>query len=92
MGLRERFLEVIINFNTNVTPPKWEFGYLGMTIDKWYKEGLPKRNYPHVPKKITTPTASLNNPAWNAVKGRLPKGINVDGGGIYFPANNFGLS
>ena len=92
MNSREKFLEVIVNFKNNVPPPKWEFGYWGGLIDKWYEEGLPKKDYPHVPKKITTTSASIANIAWNSLKGdKLPKGIAVDGGGLYFPGNNFAL-
>lgn len=92
MNVRERFLEAMINFNTSVIPPKWEFGYWGEVIDKWYKEGLLKKNYPHIPKKISTPSASIANTAWNSIKGdKLPAGIAVDGGGLYFPSNNFAL-
>lgn len=92
MDSREKFLEVIVNFKKNVSPPKWEFGYWGCLMDRWYEEGLPKKEYPHVPKRITTPSASIANKAWNSLKrGRLPKGIAVDGGGLYFPGNNFAL-
>lgn len=86
MNSRERFLEVMVNFNTNIRPPKWEFGYWGETIDNWYDEGLPKKNYPKIPKKISTPTASLYTSAWNSIKGeRLPVGIAVCGEGFYWP-------
>lgn len=92
MNSREKFLEVIVNFKNNVPPPKWEFGYWGSLVDKWYDEGLPKKEYPHVPKKISTPSASIANVAWHSIKGKkLPKGIAVDGGGLYFPGNNFAL-
>ncbi|MCK5570292.1 MAG: hypothetical protein KAJ15_11285 [Spirochaetes bacterium] len=92
MNARERFLETIVNFNKDIVPPKWEFGYWGMLIDKWYEEGLPKIHYPHVPKKITASVASIANAAWNSLKGnKLPGGIAVTGGGLYFPSNSFAL-
>lgn len=82
----ERFKEVMENFNTGASAPKWEFGYWGETIDNWYDEGLPKDNYPLVPETITTPTASLYTPAWRSIKtGKLPAGIAVLAGGLYFP-------
>jgi uroporphyrinogen decarboxylase len=81
MNLRERFLQVM-QFNTQVRPPKWELAYWGQTIDNWYKEGLPKGNYPKIPKEISTPTSSLYNRVWHSVENRLPKGIGVIGGGI----------
>ena len=90
MNLRERFLEVMENFNTSVYAPKWEFGYWGETIDNWYEEGLPKKNYPGIPKKISTPTSSLYTPCWNSIKGgKLPSGIAVLGGGLYWPTQGF---
>ncbi len=90
MNLRERFLEVMLNFNPNVTPPKWEFGYWGDAINNWYEEGLPRREFPHIPVNITTPTASLYNPCWNSIKDkRLPAGLAVIGGGLYWPTQGF---
>jgi len=53
MNLRERFLEVM-NFNTNVHSIKWEFGYWGEVLDKWYASGLPKEHYPEIPTKSIT--------------------------------------
>ncbi len=35
MNVHERFLEVM-DFNTSVVVPKWEFGYWGELIDTWY--------------------------------------------------------
>ena len=40
MNTRERFLEVMKNFNTSVPSLKWEFGYWGGTINKWYKKAF----------------------------------------------------
>lgn len=92
MTLRERFIEVMENFNPDVKPPKWEFGYWGETIDRWYSEGLVKTHYPKVPKRITTPTASLYTTAWNSIKPhRLPAGIAVIGGGLYWPTQGMPL-
>lgn len=92
MNSRERFLEVMENFNTAASAPKWEFGYWGQTIDNWYEEGMPKKNYPQIPQKISTPTASLYNPCWNSIKGdKLPAGIAVLGGGLYWPTQSFAL-
>jgi hypothetical protein len=90
MNLREQFLEVMENFETRVSVPKWEFGYWGETVDNWYSEGLFKKQYPNIPKNISTPTASLYNPAWSSVKtGKLPAGIAVIGGGLYWPTQSF---
>ena len=77
MNAREKFLETM-RFNKNVSPPKWEFGFWGETISRWYDEGLQVKNPPHVPQKITTPTASLFTPAWTCQGTQtLPKGIPV---------------
>ncbi|MCK4924069.1 MAG: hypothetical protein KAS61_03795 [Spirochaetes bacterium] len=92
MNARERFLEVMLNFNRDVCPPKWEFGYWGDTINRWYEEGLQKKNPPYIPVRISTPTASLYNPCWHSIRGeRLPAGIAVLGGGLYWPTQGFPL-
>jgi uroporphyrinogen decarboxylase len=89
MNLRERFLE-IMNFNTRVRSIKWEFGYWGEVIDRWYEEGLPKHHYPRISSQISTPTSDLYTPAWNSVaKARLPKGIAIMAGGLYWPTQGF---
>jgi len=87
MTLRERFIDIMC-FNTNIRTIKWEFGYWGETLHNWYDEGLPKRKYPHLPLKISTPTSSLYNPAWTCQsKKKLPKGIPVMAGGLYWPTH-----
>jgi len=89
MNTRERFLEVLA-FKPGVRSLKWEFGYWGEAVDNWYAQGLPKRNYPTVRRSTTTPTASLYVPAWLSIgEGRLPKGIAVVAGGIYWPTQSF---
>jgi uroporphyrinogen decarboxylase len=90
MNVRERFLEVMLNFNRTVTPPKWEFGYWGDTINRWYDEGLPRRKPPRIPEKISTPSSSLYHPCWHSIAGeRLPAGLAVLGGGLYWPTQGF---
>ncbi len=42
MDARERFL-AIMNFDTTVAPPKWEFGYWAGAVRRWYREGLSER-------------------------------------------------
>ncbi|MCL4296994.1 MAG: hypothetical protein KJ077_14750 [Anaerolineae bacterium] len=64
MNTRERFLETM-NFNPTVSAPKWEFGYWGGTIKRWYKEGLPEKNYPAIATKISTMSSSLYTTAWS---------------------------
>ena len=91
MNLRERFNEVM-SFNTRVRSVKWEFGYWGAALDSWYEQGLPKHRYPVVPKKLSTPTSHLYTTAWNSIRGdRLPKGIAVMAGGLYWPTQGFPL-
>ena len=41
MNSREKFIE-IMNFK-KVETVKWEFGFWGSTIDRWYKEVYPKK-------------------------------------------------
>ncbi len=91
MNTRERFLEVL-DFNPQVHTLKWEFGYWGETVDNWYAQGLPKKNHPEVKLSMSTPTASLYTPAWLSVgEGKLPKGIAVMAGGLYWPTQGFPL-
>lgn len=91
MTTREKFQEVV-NFNPWARAPKWEFGYWGATIDRWYSEGLPQNHYPSIPKKIETPTAHLYSIAWNSIPGNgLPKGIAIMAGGLYWPTQGFPL-
>lgn len=91
MNTRERFLE-IMDFNPDIHSLKYEFGYWGETIDNWYKSGLPKKRYPVLSKAITTPTTSLYSTAWTCQSAdKLPKGIAVTGGGLYWPTQGFPL-
>jgi len=99
MNLRERFLEIMRNFNTGVKSIKWEFGYWGETIDNWYKQGLSRKNPASIPTAYTTPTASLYTRAWTCknkhryrggIK-KYPKGIALMAGGLYWPTQGFPL-
>ncbi|MGQ9786682.1 MAG: uroporphyrinogen decarboxylase family protein [Anaerolineae bacterium] len=63
MNARERFLATM-RFEKGVAAPKWEFGYWGATIKRWYREGLPERNYPTIPTRIVTTSSSLYTTAW----------------------------
>lgn len=91
MDARQRYLEVC-NFNHQVRTLKWEFGYWGETLENWYAQGLPKKDYPVPPTEITTPASSLYVPAWNCGRGgRLPNGIAVFGGAAYWPTQGFPL-
>ncbi|MHC4442429.1 MAG: uroporphyrinogen decarboxylase family protein [Planctomycetota bacterium] len=91
MNARERFLE-IMNFNTGVPSLKWEFGYWGGTVHRWYEQGLPKKHYPKLPPEITTPTSTLYLPCWRSFdKEIIPEGIAVTAGGLYWPTQGFPL-
>jgi hypothetical protein len=63
MNAREKFLEVM-NFNPDVSAPKWEYAFWGATIKRWYEEGLPEKNYPTIPTQIFTVTSSLYTTAY----------------------------
>jgi len=96
MNTRERFLETMLNFSSDKATMKWEFGYWGETINKWYKEGLKENERPQLSDEITTPTASLYSTAWNSNnkyvdENELPSGIAVTGGGLYNPTQGFPL-
>src|SRR4030042_1087777 len=88
MNLRERFHEVM-SFNLGAVPPKWEFGYWGQNIENWYREGLPRHLYPRIPRP-GNPHPALYYPCWHSIRGdRLPAGIGVMGGGLYWPTQSF---
>jgi len=89
-------LESMKDFDSDVPTMKWEFGYWGETINRWYREGLPKKNPPELPDEITTPTSSLYIPAWNCDNkyvdpGEYPQGIAITAGGLYTPTQGFPL-
>lgn len=91
MNTRDRFLAVMEG-DTSVRTLKWEFGYWGETLNNWYEQGLPKKHYPVVDTRITTPTSSLYNTAWSCEgTERLPDGIAVMAGGLYWPTQGFPL-
>jgi hypothetical protein len=91
MNAQERFHEVM-NFNTSVRTMKWEFGLWGGTVENWYAAGLPRKHPPVLSEEITTPTASLYGRAWTSgSKERLPTGIGVMAGGLYWPTQAFPL-
>jgi hypothetical protein len=91
MSTRDRFREVMA-FTPGVRSVKWEFGYWGETLDNWYAEGLHRGGYPQIPTGFTTPTASLYTRAWAKLRGaRLPKGMPVMAGGLYWPTQGFPL-
>ena len=94
MTERERFLEVMTNFNVKVPSLKWEFGYWGETLNNWYKQGLPKRNYAQIPTEYTSPSSSIYTRSWIAenkfvAPGEYPKGFVLMAGGLYWPTQGF---
>lgn len=81
-----------MHFNTRVRSIKWEFGYWGETVERFYQEGLPKKSYPCLPQIVASPTSHLYVPCWQSIKGdTLPPGIAVVGGGLYWPTQGFPL-
>ncbi|HHW00490.1 MAG TPA: hypothetical protein GXX36_13155 [Clostridiaceae bacterium] len=96
MNTRERFLEVMKNFNTSVPTMKWEFGYWGETINKWYKSGLPKENPAPIPREYTSPSSSIYTMSWTCenkyvAEGEYPNGFVHMAGGLYWPTQGFAL-
>jgi len=94
MNARQRFRE-IGKRSRGVRSMKWEFGYWGATVDNWYAEGLPLKKYPRLPDRNDegrTPTSHLYMDAWNSVRsGKLPSGIAIMAGGLYWPTQGFPL-
>ncbi|HCT92711.1 MAG TPA: hypothetical protein DF613_15230 [Lachnospiraceae bacterium] len=96
MNARERFIEVMKYHNPDVRSLKWEFGYWGNTLNRWYREGLPRKNWAPIPDKITSVNSSLYTYTWNAenkhVKpGDYPGGYVSMAGGLYWPTQGFAL-
>jgi hypothetical protein len=63
LNSRDKFLAVM-NSRSNSVANKWEFGYWGSTVKRWYKEGLPQKMYPKLPKNIINTNASLYTAMW----------------------------
>ena len=96
MNSRERFIETMVHRNPNVKTLKWEFGYWGGTMNQWYKEGLPKKNYAQVPSEYTDITNSVYTYAWRAdnkyISGdEYPNGYALSGGNVYMPSQGFAI-
>lgn len=96
MNARERFIEVMKNFNTGVPALKWEFGYWGETINNWYRSGLPKKNPAVIPNTYTSVSSSVYTKSWTSrnkyvAKGEFPGGYAIMGGGLYWPTQGFAL-
>ena len=64
MNTRENFIETA-HLKKGAKSIKWEFGYWGETLERWYNEGLPKNNYPTIPTNIINTTTSLYTTVWN---------------------------
>ncbi len=96
MNTRERFIEVMKNFNTSVPTMKWEFGYWGETLNNWYKDGLPKNNFSKIPSEYTSTSSSIYTKSWIAdnkfvKEGSYPQGFVSMAGGLYWPTQGFAL-
>ncbi|MHB1484697.1 MAG: uroporphyrinogen decarboxylase family protein [Saccharofermentanales bacterium] len=96
MNAREQFIEVMQNFNPDVPTLKWEFGYWGETINKWYQKGLPRINPAKIPDRYTSISSSVYTKSWNAHNkyvpdGSFPGGYAIMGGGLYWPTQGFAL-
>jgi hypothetical protein len=69
---------------------KWEYAYWGATLNRWYREGLPRKRFVQMRNQSSTPTSSLYLTAYNRNRdkieaGVLPDGLAVFGGGVYWP-------
>jgi uroporphyrinogen-III decarboxylase len=94
MNTREKFIEVMQNFNSSVPTVKWEFGFWGETINKWYREGLPRKNPCPIPDSYTTPSASIYTRVWTCKNKYLseneyPHSMPITGGSHYTPTQGF---
>jgi len=95
MTTREKFIQTMTFAGKKTHPPKWEFGYWGETLNKWYKNGLPKKNPAPVPRAYTAPSSSIYTTSWicnnlYVAPGEYPKGWVSMAGGLYWPTQGFG--
>lgn len=96
MNARERFIEVMKNFNTSAPSLKWEFGYWGGTINKWYQSGLPQIKPAKIPDRYTSVLSSIYTKSWTSenkylTKGQFPNGYAIMAGGLYWPTQGFAM-
>ena len=94
MNTREKFVETMMFAGKKTQPPKWEFGYWGETLNRWYKSGLPRKNWVPLPRTYTTPSASIYTHSWicdnpYVKEGEYPKGWVAAAGALYWPNQGF---
>jgi uroporphyrinogen decarboxylase len=96
MTTREKFLETMLFNGKKTHSPKWEFGYWGESLNRWYKDGLPKKKPAPVPSDYTSPSSSIYTKSWICnnkfvAPGEYPQGWVSMAGGLYWPTQGFGL-
>ena len=96
LTVRDRFLSVLVDKDPTVKTLKWEFGYMGQTINNWYSQGLPRVEPVKYLEKTTSPTSGLFLPAWKCnnkyIKPKeYPKGFVHCAGGLAWPTQGMGL-
>lgn len=94
MNSRERYIETLVCGNSGVPALKWEFGYWGQSLNNWYREGLPKKNFAPVPTQYSDISNSLYTYAWLArnkyIKpGEYPAGYAISGGNMPMGSQGF---
>jgi len=84
----------VANFEPCERALKWEFGYLSLTIPRWYKEGLPRKNKDvPIPKILYTPAQGFplphlwNNSVRENLSGDVSDYFNMDEGFLGVPIN-----
>ena len=82
-----------MDFARDVRSVKWEFGYWGETLDTWYAERLcPERTIPRSRVTSLHPRPTFTPAPGRRLRGkRLPKGMPVMAGGLYWPTQGFPL-
>lgn len=97
MSSRKLLLRVL-NFEDNTRTLKWEFGFWGGTLERWYKEGLPKNigfkrkiiygEFINGPS-IQYPAPSLTDDAFALIADDIISYFHLDKGLSAFPFNWF---
>ena len=94
MTSRERYIETLVHGNNRVPALKWEFGYWGQSLNNWYKEGLPKKDFAHIPTVYSDISNSVYTYAWlsqnkHIKPGEYPSGYALSGGNMPMGSQGF---
>jgi len=82
MTARERFRNVMRG-DAGTGSLKWEYAYWGATLNRWYEEGLPRKQFVQRSPPPSTPTSSLYLAAYNRNRDKMEAGVLPDGMAVF---------